>query len=529
MKNSRMPVIRAVFQIVFWLAFVTIIVLTRETSENTAFLTNLPRLSPYLGISLLFASGGAIKSYWPALLLVILTLIIGRLFCGWICPLGCTIDAADKLIAPADNSKNRTILKRLSVKSYKYIILSISLVLGFFGLQIAGIIDPLSLSIRSYGTVLYSYFDAGSKLFFDKLYYVPGVNLISEPFYSILKKYVIDINATQYYHHFAVFGIFIAIILISVFARRFWCRSLCPLGAVYAITSAAAPFRRTVDAEKCTACLKCERGCRMSAIYDEGTSTRHGECIKCFDCLKSCKFGAIEFKFISPLKQKKTVTVTQPEISEMPMFTRKKILATLLAAAVAVPALKRKPGYTADHSGLIRPPGALPEDDFLNTCVRCGQCMKVCPTNALHPLLLEYGLHPAFSPRLIPRIGYCEKNCNQCGQVCPSGAIKKIRIEDKDKIIIGTAVIIKDLCLPWSEQKECLVCEEMCPTSRKAIIFKDEYQLNKDGKIARVKLPVVLENLCIGCGICENKCPIPGSAAIKIIMPKIILPGGYGY
>jgi MauM/NapG family ferredoxin protein len=204
------------------------------------------------------------------------------------------------------------------------------------------------------------------------------------------------------------------------------------------------------------------------------------------------------------------------------MFTRKKLLVSLFASMITVPLFKRKPGYTKDHSDLIRPPGALKEEDFINTCVRCGQCMKVCPTNALHPLLFEYGFDPAFSPVLIPRIGYCEKNCNQCSEVCPSGAIRKITRKEKEKIIIGTAYIIKDLCLPWSEQKECLVCEEMCPTSKKAIIFKDEYQINKHGKRVRVKLPIVLENLCIGCGICENKCPVPGSAAIKVRTPKLL-------
>ncbi len=529
MKNGRLSTVRAASQLIFWSAFVIIIILTRETSENTAFLTNLPRLSPYLGINLLFTAGSTIMSYWPALLLILFTIIFGRFFCGWICPLGCTIDAADKLTAPADNSKNKAAAKSLQFKSYKYIILAGSIILAIFGIQVAGIIDPLSLSIRSYGTVLYSYFDSGSKLFFDKLYYIPGVNIISEPVYTFIRKYIIDINPTQYYHHFAIFILLFAIIMISIFSRRFWCRSICPLGALYALTSAIAPFRRTVDAAKCTSCLQCVRQCRMGAIYDNGASTRDGECIKCFECLKSCKFDAVKFRFSSPLKKEQLTSGKENETSEGPLFTRKKIIGSLITTAVAVPMLKRKPGYAYDHSDLIRPPGALAEEDFLNTCVRCGQCMKVCPTNALHPLLFEYGLHPAFSPRLIPRIGYCEKNCNQCSQVCPSGAIKKILKPDKDKIIIGTAVIIKDLCLPWSEQKECLVCEEMCPTAKKAIIFKNENQVNKQGKIVSVKLPVVLEDVCIGCGICENKCPIPGSAAIRVRAPKVISPGsGYG-
>ncbi len=195
---------------------------------------------------------------------------------------------------------------------------------------------------------------------------------------------------------------------------------------------------------------------------------------------------------------------------------------SLAGSLIAVPIFKRKPVYAKDYSRLIRPPGALAEQDFINTCVRCGQCMKVCPTNGLHPMLFEYGPDAVFTPQLIPRLGYCEKNCNQCSAVCPSGALKLVPIPKKETTVIGTAYIIRDLCIPWSESKDCLVCEEMCPTKTKSIIFREESLVNKSGQRVRVKLPYVLEDVCIGCGACENKCPVRGSGAIQVRTPKNI-------
>ncbi len=519
MKNKRLSTARAVSQILFWVIFIGIIVLTRETSETTGFLTNLPRLSAYLGISLSLTAKSIAASFLPALIIIVLTIVFGRFFCGWICPLGSTIDATDKIITPAAKSQNK---ERPSIKSYKFLMLIITLALSIVGIQVSGIFDPLSLAIRSYGTVIYAYFDTGTKLFFESLYHVPGLNQVSEPVYSLFKEYLIDYNATQYHHHLPVFFLFFGILFLSIFARRFWCRALCPLGAIYALTSRIAFLRRSVDVDKCIHCLDCVNTCRMDAIHEKGVSTHEGECIKCFECLKSCKFDAIQFKFSS--FKKSDALESESDNSEGFRFTRKNILRSFFAIIIAIPIFKRKPGYTKDHSRLIRPPGALKEQEFINTCVRCGQCMKVCPTNAIHPLLFEYGLDAAFTPRLIPRIGSCELNCKQCSEVCPSGALKKISKKEKEKLIIGTAYFIKDLCIPYANMKDCMVCEEMCPTPIKAIVFRDEKIVNKEGKKVRVKLPYVLEDICIGCGICENKCPITGSAAIQVRTPKNISP-----
>ncbi len=165
---------------------------------------------------------------------------------------------------------------------------------------------------------------------------------------------------------------------------------------------------------------------------------------------------------------------------------------------------------------MIRPPGSLPEREFLKRCVKCGECVKVCITNGLQPTLLEAGIEGIWSPVLVPRIGYCEYRCTLCGQVCPTGAIKKLVLNEKMKVRIGLAMIDKGRCLPHAHGIPCIVCEEVCPTSKKAIWFEEARSTDRQGKETIVKLPRVDLSLCVGCGICEAQCPVVDRPAIYV-------------
>ena len=154
---------------------------------------------------------------------------------------------------------------------------------------------------------------------------------------------------------------------------------------------------------------------------------------------------------------------------------------------------------------LIRPPGSVPEDEFVDRCTRCGACMKACPTNGLQPAIHEAGIEGFWTSILVPRIGCCTQECNACGEVCPTDAIRPFKIADKPKIFIGTAIIERDQCIAWNADKKCLVCDEYC--SYKAIVWKV-----RDG----YKRPFVDEKKCTGCGICESACPIQPVAAIRV-------------
>ena len=165
---------------------------------------------------------------------------------------------------------------------------------------------------------------------------------------------------------------------------------------------------------------------------------------------------------------------------------------------------------------LIRPPGSVSEEDFLDKCIRCGECMKVCPTNVIQPSMLESGLEGMWSPVLKTDMSYCEYKCSMCTQVCPTEAIKPLSLEEKQEVKIGLAYIDKNRCLPYAYARPCLVCEEHCPLPDKAIWLEETTVLNGRSNKVAVKQPHVNAELCIGCGICQDKCPVSDKAAIRV-------------
>ncbi|MBN1621312.1 MAG: 4Fe-4S dicluster domain-containing protein [Endomicrobiales bacterium] len=205
------------------------------------------------------------------------------------------------------------------------------------------------------------------------------------------------------------------------------------------------------------------------------------------------------------------------KIRDLSKLTRAQFLLSLFASILSLTGFRRRRrgqnSMPEAKRPVIRPPGALPENEFVQRCIRCGNCMKVCITNVLQPTLLESGWQGVWTPYLSNKIAYCEYKCTLCGQVCPTGAIKKLREEEKTKTKIGTAHVHKRRCLVWEYGTECLVCEEHCPVSKKAI--KTEKITLANGKT--ILAPVVDKDLCIGCGICENKCPASPLKAIEVV------------
>jgi MauM/NapG family ferredoxin protein len=201
-------------------------------------------------------------------------------------------------------------------------------------------------------------------------------------------------------------------------------------------------------------------------------------------------------------------------------YPPRRLIEAGISGIVLFPMLRSVVNAQSDpQPDVIRPPGSLPESDFLRRCIKCGECMRVCPTNVIQPALLESGFEGLWTPILVNKIGYCEFNCVLCGHVCPTGAITPLTIEKrlgKPAVKLGTAFYDRGRCLPWAMNTECIVCEEVCPTDPKAIWFEEVEILQRDGTRKRLKLPRVDPNRCVGCGICQNKCPVHDRPAIRV-------------
>jgi MauM/NapG family ferredoxin protein len=163
----------------------------------------------------------------------------------------------------------------------------------------------------------------------------------------------------------------------------------------------------------------------------------------------------------------------------------------------------------------IRPPGS-DEESIASKCIRCGECIKACPAGVIQANPSPVSWEVGWTPVLNMRFGYCDYGCNACGNACPTGAISKLKLAQKQKTIIGKATIDQKRCIPWAEGRDCIVCEEMCPVSPKAISLDDKAVTGKSGNRTTVHLPRMHPNRCIGCGICETKCPVSGEAAIRV-------------
>ena len=438
-------------------------------------------------------------AFFLSITVIIATIFLGRVFCGWICPLGTLNNLVSSL------KKNQ---KKLSLNWHKvkyYILIGI-LISSLFTLQIAGIIDPISLLIRSFSLNIYPLFNYGIRSIFDSIYNtnIHGITLISEPLYGILKKYILSFKQPYFFQSVFIGLIFFTILGLNLVERRFWCRYLCPLGAMLGLFSRYSILKREVS-EGCTSCGLCNGVCQGGAIKENGGVWKKAECLACFNCDDVCPANAVIFGFGT----KKGYSMD---------LGRRKVMFSVFSGAIAVPLIRSTPFLKNGYSDprLLRPPGALEEKEFLKRCIKCGECMKVCITNGLQPTLLEASLEGIWSPRLFPQLGYCEYRCTLCGQVCPSGAIQKLSLEDKIKVKIGLAMIDKNRCLPYAHNTPCIVCEEVCPTPKKAIWFEEIMVKDKDGNEILLKQPHVDLNICTGCGICEAKCALGSQPAIYV-------------
>lgn len=501
MRFSPWRHVRMACQLICLLAFLWLFLQTEYRGSDTLRypVSLLFRIDPLAALADALAPGDfGWRLLWPALLLLALTALFGRFFCGWICPLGTTLDGVGKLVGRG------RVNPRPTWRRLKYSLLLAMTAAALFGVQLFGLLDPLSIFLRSLTFSFNPAFNLAANSGFDFFYQhpIPLVSPLVNGSYEFFRDHLLAFHPPAYELALPTLAIFLGILLLERVERRFWCKNLCPLGALLGFCSRRSLVKR-VPAKICDDCRRCLSECRSGSVTE--TAHRRDECLLCFDCSGFCPTNRVVFTLGS-----------RPTASGRVDLTRRGLVTSLAAGALVAPVAGSAPNPWNRDPYLLRPPGSLAEAEFLRRCIRCGECMKVCIGGALHPALLQAGLSGFYTPLLMPRIGYCEFNCTLCGQVCPTGAIGLLNLAEKQKAVIGIAVFDTDRCLPFARGEECLVCEEHCPTGEKAIVF-DERKMLVGNEMRRLKVPRLIKSRCVGCGICETRCPLEGASAIRVI------------
>ncbi|MDR0566638.1 MAG: 4Fe-4S dicluster domain-containing protein [Prevotellaceae bacterium] len=427
--------------------------------------------------------------------LAALTLLLGRVYCSSICPMGVFQDVVawlSKRVFPKKRyrfSKPKNILRITMLAAAGVIFLKFPLLLGF--------IDPYS----AYGRVAANVF---------RPVYMAGNNALEAIFttfgsYAFYKTNVFIASATA----FTVALLTMAAIGYLAWRHgRAYCNTICPVGTILGFLSKFSVFKIRIDHSKCNGCRACEMKCKAACISGKRHTVDHSRCVGCFSCLDICHKNAISF---SPALTRKSADASpaQRPVDE----GKRRFLKAGVATAVAAPVAAAKDGaasltgtrkYVRQHP--ISPPGSVSTENMLKRCTSCHLCISKCPSRALKPAFMEYGLAGMMQPVMYFEKGFCNFDCTICSEVCPTGAIKRLTKEEKHLNQGGRVVFTRDICVVQVEETSCGACSEHCPTQAVTMI---PY---KDG----LTIPHLNVEICIGCGGCEFICPARPLRAIHV-------------
>lgn len=492
--------VRQIVQVAFLALFLVLLLASMQRRDAFSWADLFFRFDPLTALAAMLSEQAWIPRLGLALVTLALTLVLGRVWCGWICPMGTLLDWVS-----FPSARRRTLSVAPAWRSVKNVLLFVILTAALFGNLTLLVLDPITLLARTMTISVLPGLDYAFTAFEHGLYPVGGLAPLIDGIEGTLRGSVLPVSQPVFLLNAFVTLFFIGVLALNLFADRFWCRYLCPLGAMLGLV-ARVSFLHPAIGESCDRCAMCVRACKMGAVRPKPSyAILPSECTVCLDCLAACPQKGVSFERQLGLG---------PSAEVVP--GRRQALAALGVMAVGVVTLRTGVSSKRPDRELLRPPGVKDEAEFLARCLRCSECMKACPTTGLQPTLFEGGLEGLWTPRLVPRLGRCDYGCNACGQVCPTAAIPTLDLDAKRQAVVGLAVVDHNRCLPWAVGMPCIVCEEMCPIPDKAIRLEEAAMDNAQGQSVVLQRPVVMQELCIGCGVCEYQCPLVGDAAIRV-------------
>lgn len=459
--------------------------------DTVLFLQFVPSLLDFINVTSIAAAG--------FIVVLILSLLFGRVYCSFICPLGTLMDMIS-FIRKKFKKKFKYVCEK-PLNLLRYSILTI-IIMTFAAGSTFGVLllDPFS----NFGRIIVFFFRP----------IVIGTNNITASIMESVGSYAVLPYVYQN-HSLSTYVLPITILsillLLSFFKGRLFCNSICPVGSLLGLISKLSLYKISIDHDNCTNCGVCENVCKAGCIESESKKIDYSRCVACYNCLQVCPTEGILYDHSVPRKVKtqfKPVNIDKRNfLFSSAIFLFNPLMLRFVQNQIVVykkstiPVIRKLP---------IAPPGSKSIEHIKDYCAACNLCVSVCPTNVLQPSFLEYGFTGMLTPLMDNKKGFCNYECIKCLQVCPTGAITCLSLEEKKLTQLGKSKLIKDNCIVYTQGTACGACAEHCPTKAVRMIPED-----------KLKVPKIDDEICTGCGACEFACPTIPYKAIYIVANEV--------